>query len=200
MLVAFFYFHEKPNKKVFFGTIISLIGTILIIINPLLEKGQDGSIFGNLLILTATICFVVYTILLKKFDLQYPPLALLFWTFFASSIMFLPFFVFEAQTINLSQTINTQAIIGILYGALSSSTLAYLCYDIGVKYLKTNEVGIFSYLEPIATIFVAIPLLGERISLYYMIGAITVFLGIFLAEGRLHYPSLHPNHLSKKDD
>jgi len=200
ILIAYFYFHDKPTKKVVLGTMVSLIGTIIIIINPLLGQNQDGSIFGNLLLLLATMCFVVYTTLLKKFDLQYQPLTLIFWIFFVSSIMFFPFFANEVRNTNFLQSLNTQAIIGILYGALSSSTLAYLCYDIGVKYLKASEIGIFSYIDPIITILIAIPLLGETITNLYVIGTLTVFAGIIIAERRLHTHSIHPNHLSKKDD
>jgi drug/metabolite transporter (DMT)-like permease len=200
MIVALLFLGEKPKRKVVFGTILSLLGTIFITISPLFQGGQDGTIIGNLLILLSALCLVSYTILLKKFNLPYPPLVLIFWTFFAGAIMFFPFFAMEMQHTNLLQNLDTRAIVGILYGALSASTLAYLCYDLGIKYLKANEVGIFFYIDPIATIVIAMPLLGEKITLPYILGALTIFAGIFIAEGKFHYRPLHPHLLSKKSN
>lgn len=197
MLSAFFYLREKPKKKVIIGTLISLIGILFIILRPFLENGNSGSIIGNLLILISTAGFVVYTILLKKFDLPYSSLSLIFWLFFVGSIMFLPLFVWETQTTNLLNNLSTRSIVGILFGAVSSSTLAYLCYDLGVKYLKAQEVGIFFYLDPIATVLVAMPLLGEQITILYIVGSLTVFAGIFIAEGRIHH---NPRNLLSRDD
>lgn len=194
MLIAITYLKERPKKRVIIGTGISLIGILFIILRPLLENGSGGSILGNLCIVISTIGIVLYTILLKKFNLPYNPLALVFWLFFAAALLFFPLFIWETQTTNILHHITTRSIVGILFGALSSSTLAYLCYDLGVQYLKANEVGIFFYLDPIATVLLAMPLLGERITLMYIIGALTVFVGIYVAEGRLyHRHSLHPH-------
>jgi len=195
MIIAIFYLHEKPKKKVVFGTIVSLAGVLLIILRPFLENGSSGSITGNLMILVGTVGFVIYTILLKKFALPYSSLGLIFWLFFTAMFMFLPLFGYEAQTTNLFNHISTRSIVGILFGALSSSALAYLCYDLGVKNMKANEVGIFFYLDPIATVLVAMPLLGEQITLLYVLGSFTVFAGIFIAEGKIHH---NPRNLLSK--
>src|SRR6185503_7022682 len=61
MIIAIFYLHEKPKKKVVFGTIVSLAGVLLIILRPFLENGSSGSITGNLMILVGTVGFVIYT-------------------------------------------------------------------------------------------------------------------------------------------
>jgi drug/metabolite transporter (DMT)-like permease len=200
LIIAFFYLRERPSKRMLLGTIISLVGILFIILRPILESGYEGgSILGNLLIFLATAAFVVYTILLKKFDLPYNSLALIFWIFFVGSLMFFPLFLYETQSTNLLHNINVKTVVGILFGALSSSALAYLCYDLGVRYLKANEVGIFFYLDPIATVAFAVPLLGEQVTFGYIVGSLIVFAGIFIAEGKLHRH--HPHHLlSRRQD
>jgi drug/metabolite transporter (DMT)-like permease len=67
-----------------------------------------------------------------------------------------------------------------------------MLFAYGVRYIRTSEVGIFGYIDPIATVLIAYPLLGEGITISFILGALFVFLGIYLAEGRIHY---HPLHL-----
>ncbi len=185
------YLHEKPKKKIIIGTILSLCGVVFIIIRPLFEEGIDSSILGNLFFLLSAICMVIYTLLLKKFKLPYSALTLVFWTFGLGAIMFFPLFITEVNAMHSLQHIDYRGVIGILYGAIGSSLLAYLFYNFGVEYIKGSEVGIFSYIEPSVTILVAMPLLGETITPAYIIGTLLVFAGIFIAEGHLRY---HPAH------
>ena len=85
--------------------------------------------------------------------------------------------------------------LGISFGVLFASLIAHLLFTFGIKFIKTSEIGIFAYVDPIATAIVAIHLLGETITFYYLLGAILVFAGIFIAEKRIHY---HPLHLLKE--
>ncbi len=194
IIIALFYLHEKPRKKIIFGTILSLIGVIIIMFKPLFEPAHGDSLLGNFLLLLSTISFVIYTILLKKYDFKYSSLTLVFWTFLFGAFLFYPLFLTELPTFAINH-LETKALIGILYGSLSASTLAYLCYDIGVNNLKANEVGIFFYLDPIVTVLMAIPLLSEIITPAYIIGSMIVFVGIFIAEGKIH---IRPHNILSK--
>ncbi|HEX8932148.1 MAG TPA: DMT family transporter, partial [Patescibacteria group bacterium] len=189
------YLHEKIKLKVLIGTLLSMIGLLIIILEPLLSTGPDGSIVGNLLVLLSVLSAVIYTLLLKKFRLPYPALTIVFWTFFLGSLFFLPAFLSEALILHPFAHMNSRSFIGIGFGAIFSSALAYFLYNFGVEYIDGAEIGIFYYLEPIATILVALPLLGEKITLLYILGSIIVLIGIFIAEAHIHY---HPHLLSKK--
>ena len=94
--------------------------------------------------------------------------------FLFGALVFFPLFLAEMLSRPMIP-IGGRGLIGILYGAICSSTLGYFFYNYAVKYIKTNEIGIFSYLEPFLTAIVAIPLLGEKITLPYVIGALFVF-------------------------
>lgn len=188
------FLHEKPKRKVLIGTLVSLIGVLIIVVRPN-ESTTASSILGNLYFVLATLVFVWYTILLKRYNLQYSYATIIFWIFFIGTIAMLPMFLLEAHTTNSLATLNLKGSIGIMYGAIFSSTFGYILYNYAAKYISANEIGIFSYLEPIATALVAIPLLHEEITFTYLLGGIFVFLGIFIAEAKLHY---HPFHHFKR--
>ena len=190
---SIFYLGEKIKLKVLVGTILSLCGVLLIVLQPLLVKGPDGSILGNILILLSILSVIVYTLLLKKFDLPYPALVIVFWTFLLGSLLFLPGFIAEAFLLHPFAHMEGKALIGIGYGAVFSSALGYFLYNYGLEFIDGTEIGVFSYIQPIITILVAIPLLGEKLTPIYIIGSIIVFIGLFVAEA--HY---RPHLLPKK--
>ena len=92
------------------------------------------------------------------------------------------------QLINL----DFKSIIGILFGAVFCSLIAYTLQTFAIKYISANEVAIFSYVDPVIAVIIAKPLLGESITTTFLFGSFLIFLGIYISEGRLHY---HPLHL-----
>jgi drug/metabolite transporter (DMT)-like permease len=192
ILGSILFLHEKPKKKVLQGTLISLIGVLIIIFNPILETGLDYSLLGNLFFTVSMILSVVYTLLLKEIAPKYAPLTLTFWIFTITAVSFSPLVLVEAAQHAKLFTLDEKTVIGVAFGALFCSAAAYLLHTYAVKHIATNEVGIFSYVDPLSAIIIAYLLLGEKMTTTFMIGTALVFLGIFLAEGRLHY---HPVHL-----
>lgn len=189
IFASFFILKEKIKPKIIFGTILSICGILLIILQPAIESGLDGSLIGNLLFVVSMSCFVLYTILMKEFNLPYSPTTITFWTFVFATLSFLPMFLWENGTAPLQ--LSTQGLIGILFGAVFTSNLAYLLFNFGVKYIHASEVGMFLYIDPVITALVAVPLLNEQITTALIVGSVLVFGGIFIAEGRLHYHPIH---------
>jgi drug/metabolite transporter (DMT)-like permease len=188
---AMIFLREKPKRRVILGTVVSLIGVLFIIFQPIIETGLDGSLLGNIFFLLSMITAVIYVILLKKFNLHYDIRTITFWLFAITTFTYFPFFLWESQGVNLMAQMTPQALFGTLYGALFTSVIAYLCYNFALKYVVANETGIFFYVDPVVAIIVAIPLLHEKITTLFVIGSILVFLGIFVAERRIHFHPIH---------
>jgi drug/metabolite transporter (DMT)-like permease len=186
------FLHEKPKKKIINGTIISLIGVLIIILRPLFENGLDSSMIGNILFAISVGLTVLYTLLLKKISPKYNPLTLTFWIFIITAVSLLPLMLLEANQTHQLLILNAKSITGIIFGTVICTLVAYLLTTFALKYIAANEVGLFSYVDPIITIIIAKPLLGETITTTFILGSILIFFGIFIAEGRLHY---HPLHL-----
>lgn len=190
------FLKEHPSQKAVLGGLVGLAGVLIIVLLPVISQQFDGSVIGNLFFMFSMLGAVFHTVLLKKMLKNYQPLTLLFWTFTLASIIFFPTFAGEAINGSL-QNIGTQGLFGIVFGAVFASTIAYFLFYSAIKYLEAVEVGIFTYLDPVVTIVIAAPLLGEIPSPTYFIGAVLVFLGIYIAEGRLHY---HPIHLLRRHE
>lgn len=185
-------FHEKARRKLVFGMSLSFLGVLVIVFQPVLASGLNLSFLGNIFFLISMALNVMYMLLLKELAPKYNVLTLLFWTFTIAALTLFPFASVEMARNNMFGTITTQGLMGISFAVFFSTILAYFLNSYGVKYIKASEVGLFSYVDPFIGIAIAQPLLGEHITPHYLIGAMMVFLGIFIAENRLHY---HPFHL-----
>ena len=158
------------------------------------KKGfQLGAIEGNLFFVLATLGSVFQTIIGKNVLKRVNAYQLATVSFLFGGLIFLPLAKNELTTWSFSQ-LNIQGIVGIIFGVFFSSALAYFLYYYGVAKIKAQEVGLFTYLDPVTAIIIAIPLLGEYPNLYFFLGSILVFGGILLAEGRVHW---HPFHKLK---
>ncbi len=196
LIISMLFLGEKPKIKVTIGTLVSLGGVLIIMLQPLFKDGFDLAVLGNLYFLVAALGAVIHVIVSKKLKYNYAAETLTFWSFAIGSLIFLPFFIKEFNSYNFLNTLNFQGFIGIVYGVIFSSTLAYLLYMKGIQKIKTMEIGIFSYIDPVMAVVVAWFLLGETVNLTFIIGSVMVLSGIFLAEGRFHY---HPIHLFFKN-
>ena len=66
--------------------------------------------------------------------------------------------------------------------ALISGTLAYYLAILGNKSIEISEAAIFKYLQPLFGVPLAVYWLGEKITVYFVIGAVIITAGIVIAE------------------
>lgn len=196
---SIFFLKEIPKTKVVMGIIVSMIGIFLIILRPVEHISLFGSILGNIYLILSILSLVCYTILLKRFKLRYESGTIIFWMFFIATITFFPLYILQTPNLHSLFTIDYKGFLGIVYGALFSSILGQIFYNYSVRRLNSDEIGLFTYLGPIVTALVALPLLHEQITFSYLLGSLFVFLGLFIAEVKLRYHPFH-HHLNDIDD
>lgn len=197
--LSILFLHEKAKGKVFLGMTIALAGVLVIILSPFFLDGKNivfGEVQGNLFFVLATLGAVLGTLLGRDVAKKVNPYQMTFVAFAFGGLSFLPLAVGELQSWSFS-SLNYQGWLGIIFGVFLSSAAAYFLFYFGLSKIPAQEVGVFAYLDPVIAVLIAIPLLHEYPTVYYFAGAILVFLGIFIAEKRIHY---HPFHrLSRKN-
>ncbi len=192
------FLKERVQLHSIAGVILSFLGILLIIIQPLLQHSADGEIIGNLLLIISTLGTVGHTLIARKIMTPKNALPFTYWSFFIGMISFLPFMLLEfTRHPTWMATLDYRGIIGIVFGAIFSSSIAYICYNYALSKLPAFEVGVFTYMDPIVSVAIAIPLLGEKITLPFILGSFLAFVGILVAEKRIHYHPIH--YLVKKN-
>jgi drug/metabolite transporter (DMT)-like permease len=182
--------HMSTRKKI--GMLVGTIGIAAIVLEPLYYTGLDGNIIGNLFLVLATVFAVLATLTGRKLFHDQNPLPLMFWAFVIGALSFLPFAMYElGSTPLLYQQLDIKGFIGIFYGSVFSSAIAYTCFAYGLSKISASESSIFTYIDPIAGTTLAFFMLHEPITLPFIIGSILIFGGIYIAENRIHYYPLH---------
>ncbi|HSW96835.1 MAG TPA: DMT family transporter [Candidatus Saccharimonadales bacterium] len=182
---------ERPTKKIFLGNLIGLTGVLLIIVQPILQKTQQASVLGNVFLLLSALAAVIGTIYAKKVIKKYSAISLTFWAFVVGTFSFFPFFLSDTIQYGFLPNFSYPALIGLLFGMVGASLIAYFLYYWSLKYILASQTGIFFYLDPIASIVIAAPLLSEYPNVMFVFGSFLVFAGIYVAEKRIHYPHLN---------
>lgn len=174
-----FFLKETITSREKTGIILILGGTFLAIIQPILGVKENPfiNLIGNLLVLSSVFSWVAFTLLAKK-NKQLDPFLLTGFSYLLGLICVFPFFLAEKTPL------SPQALPGIIYMAVFSSILAYFFYLFGLSKIEASEATIFDYLKPLFSIPIAIIFLKEKITPFFLFGALLIILGVFICESR----------------
>lgn len=192
LLIYAIFSHQNVKENDIIGTLLALLGVLLIVLKPVFTEGFDGRLLGNGLLLLSALIGVWNFILFKKLIKEYPIMLVNFWLFIIGTIPLFPLVVHELSTHSIQSIFTLPGLTGIFYGCVLSTTVAYMLTSYSIKILSTTEYGVFGYTDPLATVLVAIPLLGEVVTLPYIIGAAFILVGVYITEHRFAW---HPFHL-----
>lgn len=190
-IASILFLKEKARRKVFFGMMIALVGVLAIILSPVLFDGKTfalGELEGNVFLVLATFGAILHPILYKNVLKKVDSAKITCLGFIIGAVSFLPMMTNELQHWSFGQ-LDYRGLIGIIFGALFSSALAYGLFNFGLSKIQAEEVGLFTYIDPVIAVLIAIPLLHEYPNAYFFLGSLLVFGGIFIAEERIHW---HP--------
>lgn len=194
------FLHEREERHELLGLGIALLGTLLLVIKPLLTVGIDrADLTGNLLILAQNITIASYYLLAKRYYQGMNKWAVTHLSFWVGLIGFglitlvtspaatfnFPFFPQSGILDPVGTTFNSLwPLLAILYMGIGGSILGLTLYLIGQDKIEASEAAVFTYLQPVVAIPASILLLKETISSVEIIGAIMIALGVYITEKR----------------
>lgn len=198
LFFSWFFLHEKISKKFLIGGLIGITGTLFIVLEPIFEQGFSPNLLGNILLIGAALCFIMYEVVSKKLAKKgYFANTITTYSYLVGMISFLPFYLIDISK-NGIYFLNQQAVPGILYILIFASLTAIPLWQWGISKLEVSRLGFFLYIDPVVAFSVAFFLLGEVITSHMIIGAVFIFLGLYIAESTIHLPHFHLYHAHMK--
>lgn len=180
MLVALLYKNERPSKGFVFGSLVALLGVGFVIFNSSTEIKMMP--VGDLLALLASLCWAVYTILLKPLNAVYSAWFITRKTFFYGILTALPFMLVEPSMADFAMLLKPVVWGNLLALGLVCSMLAYVLWAVCNRGLGTMMAGNYLYVSPIVTLVLSAIVLSERVSWVGYTGCALIFLGMILSE------------------
>ena len=178
-LLGLIFFKEKLNVLKITGIIIATFGLLLLV-----GKGNPANIDliknkGDLLILSSSFTWGIYSMVNKKISLNYSPVMTILYLFIMMAIIIIPFTINETS---INSVINLSSIgwISILFLGLLCSGVAYVIWAYALREMESAKVGAYLYFEPFVTVIAAWILLKEDITLFMILSGLIITAGVYL--------------------
>ncbi|WP_432723526.1 DMT family transporter [Jeongeupia wiesaeckerbachi] len=161
------------------GSVVSFAGVLLVVsggsIAALLRHGVGS---GDALMLIATLAYALYSVLLKKWQIQLPSLLLLYLQVLVAVVLLLPLYLASPKV-----GLSAANIPLVLYAALFASMLAPLLWMRGVAQAGPSRTTLLFNLSPVFTALIAAtPILHEQLAWYHLVGGVLTLAGVLLSE------------------
>ena len=180
ILMCLIFLKEKISPKELKGLVLAIVGTLIIVLEPLITGHNhiQLSFEGNILIILSNIIWTIFLLLSKK--IKTDPIVLAYYSFLIS----IPFFYFFSASSGANFNLNPQALPGILYMSVGGSIIGFWTYMEGQKRIEASEAAVFTYLKPAFAIPLSILWLKEVFSPVAIIATLVIITGVYISEKR----------------
>jgi len=162
------------------GIVLSMTGVLVILLHgDLTALASIQFNKGDIIFTVALVIFGLYSVLtLKRPNIH--GLSFVGFTFGCGAACLIPLWIWELFARPVMQ-LDTANLLSLFYVAVFPSTLAYLCFNRGVRLIGANRAAPFFHVVPVFGSAMAIVFLGERPQLFHIIGFALVLTGVFVA-------------------
>jgi drug/metabolite transporter (DMT)-like permease len=169
---------ENIHRRGWLGVASSFVGILLLINMESVTSEGSSVIFGELLLIAATVFWSLYTVLSQPVLESVRPLDFTTYTF-ALGTPFLYLF-----SIRSFSTFEPNAISWLGWGSIVYSgvilAFSYIVWNLGIKKIGSTRTSVYDNLTPVVSVLFAWQFLGEQLLSRQLMGAVLVFLGVYL--------------------
>lgn len=176
-------FKQKIKSGVLIGSVVAIIGVGCIIFSNGL--GLELRPQGDLLALSAALCWAIYTIAVRRVIPLYTSLFITRKLFFYGVITALPLLFIQHEPYHLGLLFDIhkpEYLLNLLFLVICCSVVAYLIWNESMKILGSVVANNYLYLQPPITMVAGYFLLGEKIYLLGYVGCALVILGLIISD------------------
>jgi drug/metabolite transporter (DMT)-like permease len=170
---------ERVDKRRAIGIAMSIFGVVLVVGGTASGGSANGSLFGDLLVLCGAVCWAIYTILLIPYTKRINGFWVIAFNLIGGVVILATYGARQLASINWF-ALPRAAWATILYSGLGGLFIAYFFWLYGIRRLGPTRTALYGNLQPLIALVVAWMTLGERPSVWQVIGAATIVSGVLL--------------------
>lgn len=181
VLLSWAVLKERITGRVWLGISAAIVGVLYMV-----SRGDPASLLGLSFnsgdIILIGSCFGVgaYGVTIKKLPAGLHPLSLLTVVCAVGAACHAPFVVYEMAS-GEHIVPGTKSLVSLAFLAVFPSVVAILIWNRAIARLGPARSTFYMYLIPVFTVVLAIPLLGESIDVYHIVGAALIVAGVTAA-------------------
>lgn len=169
---------EHVGKKAWMGIVLSIVG-IGFVSTAAVHASAQSSLVGDLLILAGSLCWAIYTVLLKPYTHEVDGITLSALTMVGGSLA-LAVFAWRAVLVQPWVSTPPAAWGAMAFSGIGALVIAYLFWYRGVRVIGPTRTAMYSNLQPIFAVAAAWMILGELPTIWQGVGAASIMSGLAL--------------------
>lgn len=185
-----FFLRERESRREWAGLALAVLGTLVLTLEPIWQNGGlrgSISLSGNLLILVYNFATTGYLLLAKKYYQRWPKFFVTTVSFWLGLAAFGALaFLREGLTLAVirQELAHPAVAFASLYMATFGSIIGLTAYIIGQSKVEASEASVFTYLEPLIYVPLAVLVLQEPVTPASIAAIALITAGVALAEFR----------------
>lgn len=182
-VLSFIVLKEKLSFYKVFGVILGLMGAIyLLLTNTISGFSFNGNYAGFAIILSGAVLFSFYLVSTKKLQKKFSPTYITMVFSITTAFLALVLSFGELRSISLwSKAITGDSIMTLIYVSVFGTAVFYLLGQYIVKYSSPILSSVVQYVQVPFTVIWAYFLIGEKITANFILAAMMIILGAYLA-------------------
>lgn len=179
LLLSVFVGLERFTKVKILGLFLGMAGAVAVILSSNQGAHEKSGLAGNILIFTSACVSAAYMVWFKKLVAKYRITTLLRWIYCTSAIVMLPIGAHDILATDIS-TMSAKILFATLFVLVIPTYIPNLLLNYSLKVVAPTVSSIYSYIQPIVAIALAVAMGLDRLHLDTMLFALVIFGGVGL--------------------
>lgn len=179
-LISMFYKSQRLNRIQTIGSLMAAVGVAMVVMNGHFVLHLSPK--GDLLALTACLCWAVYSLLMIYANAKYDTLFITRKVFFYGLLAMIPYFMLHPGLGIYQLKGHADLIWNLLFLGCVASMLCFLAWNWVLKKLGAVVATNYVYFNPVTTIIFAWLILSEHITVYFLIGTLLILIGMVMVD------------------
>ncbi|MBO4752597.1 MAG: DMT family transporter [Bacteroidales bacterium] len=176
-------YRERIQWLTIVGIVLSLIG-IGVMLGGHWPAGEGNVVKGLLFLAGAVVVAVIYTLILVKVVDNYRPITITAYQNLIGLFYYLPFMLLIDGDKLGGLTITPKVVLLLLALGVLCSTVAYACYNYGIRHIGATASCIFTNTIPVFSMIAAVAIGQETFSPMKAVGMAIVIVGVVIVQVR----------------
>ncbi|APU72099.1 membrane protein [Companilactobacillus crustorum] len=168
---------ERLDKVKIFSVIIAILGVVMIVG---LKMTGSNVVMGVMLLVLTAITWALMSVLVKKVK-TYSSLQITIMSTVVAVVTLTPFILSDTASLTSINFLDPKVIFSLLYIGAVSTAVAYVMWNKGLKVISASSSGLFYLIQPIVGSFLGWLLLGEQISVGFIIGSAMILASVWIS-------------------
>ena len=180
LLVRLVYRSSRIHIMQLTGSLLAFMCMSIVVLNG--RFVLHLSPVGDALAFTACICWAFYSLLMKTMTDKYSAAFITRKVFFYGVLTIIPYYILVPGMPAMAVLTQPVVVGNLLFLGCLASMICFLTWNWCISKLGAVKATNWVYFNPITTMIFASWVLGEKITIYFLIGAVCILTGMYMAD------------------